>query len=262
MVNNRYIMGQGKVYLDSIDPATGLPMGKARFVGNVPDGGLMFNIAVTKYEHKESFTGQGLIDASIERDPVTTGMLRLESFDRANLILAFYGEGATVAGGTVSAESHTAYKGFAFQLAKMNLESFTSLTNNASPPVPYVKGTDYTIDLKSGMVEILADGAIADESEVRANYVALGTERVTGFAKTNEEFWLIFNGKNKLDTDKPVKLQIFKCRFQPAKALDLINSNNTQANLEMDFSAIYEERIAEMAAYKGGLFSIEQTQAA
>lgn len=258
-VKNRYIAGQGEIYLDEIDPVTKRAMGKARFVGNVPDGGFMVNIAVTKYEHAESYTGNQLIDLSIERNPVVTGMLRLESYDLENLKFCLYGQTDEVASGTVTNEAHTAYLGYSFQLNRINLTSFTSLTSSGGTPTTYVRDTDYTVNLKSGMVTILADGDIPDDTDVRANYVAGAYERVNSFTNANKELYLIYNGVNLAEDRKPFKLEVFRARFQPAKTLDLITPNNAIANLELDYTALYEPVLNDDAGYEGGFFRMLQT---
>jgi hypothetical protein len=258
-VKNRYIAGQGEIFLDEIDPITKKAMGKARFVGNVPDGGFMVTIAVTKYEHAESYTGNQLIDLSIERNPVVTGMLRLESYDLDNLKFCLYGQSSNLATATVSAEAHKAYKGYSFQLNRLNLTSFTSLTNTGGTPASYEVGTDYTVDLKSGMVTILEAGDIPDNSDVRANYVAGAAERVNGFTSPNKELYLIYNGVNLAEDRKPFKLEVFRARFQPAKTLDLITPNNAIANLELDFTALYEDALNDQAGFEGGFFRMTQT---
>ena len=54
----KYLLGQGKVFFDLIDPTTKRPMDKARFVGNVPEDGFVLTPTVQKVEHMESQTGK------------------------------------------------------------------------------------------------------------------------------------------------------------------------------------------------------------
>ncbi len=255
----RYVLGQGKVWIDEKDPTTGLPMGKARFVGNVPSGGLTFQMTTQQVSHFESYTGQNLKDLEIERQKDGKGMIRLEDFVKENIMLALYGSSTALAGATISSETHNAYSGKSFFLNRINLTSFTSLTNNGATTT-YVNGTDYTVDLKSGTVTILEDGDISDESVVKANYVAGTSERVTTFSTPNKEYWLRFNGVNNADNDNPIILEAFKVRFYPAKNFDLLNDNQF-ANLEMDFSILYDETLADTSGYEGGFFRFMQTQA-
>jgi len=250
-----YILGQGKVYLDTIDATTKLPKDKARWIGNVPTGGFTFSLETTPYEHQESSTGQRLNDLTIELGKMLKGTLRIEDLNKDNLATFFYGTGTTVSGATITDEVHTAYPGYSFKLNHINLSSFTTLEPSPSGTA-YTLGEDYTVDLKSGRVFIVSGGDItsSDGTAVQATYVAGSYDRTTGLNVSNQSYWLTFDGLNNADNDKPVVADIFKVRFQLPSNFDLITDEIT--SLEMAFSGQYEEVIASNAAYKGGFFRI------
>jgi hypothetical protein len=250
-----YILGQGRVYIDTINPTTKLPADKARWIGNVPNGGLTFSFETTEYEHKESFTGQRLTDLKIELGKMLKGTLKIQDLKKENLAMFLYGTGTTVAGATITDELHTAYPGFSFKLAHMSLSAFTSLS-----PVPtgtaYVLGTDYTVDLKTGRINIVAGGAITGSTgvSVKAAYVAGSYDRTTAFNVSNTEYWLTFDGLNNADGDKPIVAEVFKARFNPPTNFSLLSEEII--SLEMPFQGLYQEAIAANAAYAGGFFRI------
>jgi hypothetical protein len=250
-----YILGQGKVYLDNINPTTKLPADKARWIGNVPNGGLTFSFETTPYDHVESFTGQRLTDVSIELSKNLTGNLIIEDLKKENLAVFLYGTGTTVTGATITDELHTAYSGFSFKLAHMNLSAFTSLSP-APTGTAYVAGTDYTVDLKSGRVNILVGGAITGSTgvSVKATYVAGTYDRTTSFNVSNTEYWLTFDGLNNADNDKPIVAEVFKVRFSPPTNFSLLSEEII--SLEMSFKGLYQEAIASTAAYSGGFFRL------
>lgn len=259
-MTQRYVLGQGKVYIDTISATTGLPEGNARFVGNVPNGGLVVNFTTQAIEHYESYTGQNLKDKVIERQKQAKATLTLENIVKENLMLAIYGSDASLASATVTSAPHVAHPGKAFFLGRPNLTSFTSLTSTGGSPTTYVNGTDYTVDLKSGTVEIIEGGAISTQTNVLTTYVAGAIERVTAFSADNTEVWLRFNGLNNADENKPIVFDAFKVRLMPLKALDLISDQWTK--LEMDAELLYQDLLDGVTGYDGGFFRIMQTVAA
>jgi hypothetical protein len=258
---NRYVLGQGKVFLDEIDLATGLPKDKARFVGNVPEGGLTVSLQTQKFEHFESYTGENLKDLVLERQTSAMGMLRLESLNKENLMLALYGTSAPLASGTISAEPHTAHLGYSFFLNRINITSFTSLTSTGGSPTTYVAGTDYVVrSLKTGEIFIPSDSDIPDAGAVRANYVAGASEQIDAYNATNKDVWLRFNGLNYANGNAPVVFEAYKCRFSPVKTIDLITTQNL-TSLEMDLDVLYQPLLDGVSGYGKGFFRMIQTTA-
>lgn len=261
-MSQRYVLGQGMVYLDEINPQTLLPLGKARFVGNVPTGGFTISPSVQKIEHQESYTGRNLTDLVIERQQKTMGMIRLENINKENLMVSLYGSSESPASGTITAELHTAYRGSSFFLNRMNVTSITSIATTAQTPVTLVADTDYIVDLKSGTITILpgSTAVTTQGTEVSVTYVAGTSEIVKAFSSVNKELWLRFNGVNNADGNKPIIFEAFKVRLQPAKSIELINEQVT--NLEVDFECLYQAGLDTVAGYEGGFFRVMQNVAA
>lgn len=235
-MTERYYRGQGKVYLAERNPA-GAPMG-FRYLGNCPQ--LRLSTQVQKIEHQESYTGRSSTDLVLETQRRAMLMMRLESFDIKNLELALYGQASTVAGATVTDEPHTAYKGKALGLSNINLTSFTTLKNGATT---YIAGTDYTVNLKSGLIDILEAGAIADNTSVTATYVAGSFEKLKGFTAQVRNYYLRFDGLNTVENDAPVIVEVYKVRFEPVNQLDLIE--NQLVGIELSGEALYDDLRAD-----------------
>lgn len=259
-MSDRYVLGQGKVFFDEIDPVTKRAMGKSRFIGNVPEDGFVISPTVQRVDHMESYSGYNRKDVSIETQQMATFTVRMEDISKENLAIAMFGESLTIANGTVSAEPHTAHLGYSFHLNRINLTSFTSLTSAGGSPTTYVAGTDYIVrDLKTGEIFIPADSDIPDASAVRANYVAGAMDRVSAYSRTNTELWVRFNGRNMANQLSPVVAEVFKARFSPAAALDFIKNSFPGMQLELQGEVLFEPLLETVAGYEGGMFRVLQS---
>ncbi|MGL5805954.1 MAG: hypothetical protein ACRC11_11005 [Xenococcaceae cyanobacterium] len=239
---DRYYRGQGRLFLSDRSTA-GQPTGGFRFLGNVPE--LRIRTNTDQLKHQESYTGQRLTDLVIETTKEAMLMMTLESFTKENLAMALYGTATDIATATVSAETQTAIPGRSFPLSKINLTTFTSLTD-ASATTTYVSGTDYYVDLKSGMVTIPSGSAIATETVVKASYAAGASEQVSAYTSPNKEFWLRFNGLNSAESDSPVIIDVYRARFKPQDEWALIGDDLSSMSLEGDI--LYDSLQPESAA--------------
>lgn len=249
---DRYFRGQGKIFL-ATRATDGTPEG-FRYMGNCPE--LLISTDVQVLEHEESYTGQGLTDLQIETTIRAMARIRAENLNKENLAFALYGTANLITGSTVTDEAHVAYKGKSIALNFINLTAFTSLTNDAGSTT-YVKGTDYEIDLKAGMIDILSGGAIADASDVKANYTAGNSEKITAFTSDNREYWLRFNGLNTAEGNKPVVIDCYKTRFKPQDQLALIS--NDLSSIDIEGNILYDP-LQPSDKTEGFFFKIRQAQ--
>lgn len=218
----------------------------------------MLKISTTtqQIKHKESYTGQGLTDLVIETQKEAALMLTIEDFSKENLELALFGTATLIPGATISAEAINVYPGRSTPLANINLTTFTSLANGGTA---LVAGTDYTVDLKSGMISIPKTGsAIVASTVVQANYVTAAAEKVSAFTKPNREYWLRFNGLNSAEADAPVVIDIYRARFNPQKEWALIDDN--LSSMELDGEILYDAKQTNTTA--DGRFFRERQMAA
>ena len=251
-----YALTQGKLFLSPIDPVTKLATDKARFVGNVPEDGFTLTPTTQKAEHMESMTGKNRKDKVLETGQSLQVSVRLENINIDNLALAIFGTSATIAAGSVTGETHTAHKGYSFFLNRINAPAFTSLSFG-STPTPGVLGTDYSVNLKASEVYIPSTSAIPDATEVTCAYTAGAMKRINGYAATNTELWLRYNGLNMADDLKPIIAEVFKVRFNPASVLDFIKNNFPGMVLELAGEALYEPLLETVAGYEGGIYRVQ-----
>lgn len=120
-----YFSGQGIFYVAERN-TDGTPK---NFVDLCNVSAMEISIDVTKFEHKESKTGQRAIDLTIIQEKNGTFTITLENINSFNLALAMFGTKSVVAAATVAAESvPVPSNGGFFILEHMNLDSTVSFT--------------------------------------------------------------------------------------------------------------------------------------
>lgn len=244
MTTDRYFIGQGKLYLGLRNTA-GAVTGGWRYLGNCPELQMMHNIDYIT--HIESNTGNRNKDLEIERTREVMAQITLESWDRENLALALFGTPSTTNGTTVSNETvrSPSTLGAWVPLANINLTSFTSLV---AGPTTLVNGTDYTVDLKAGMINFLATGAAVVDTNYTASYVFGNTEKVVTFNANPGEYWLRFAGLNSVENDTPVVIDAFRAKFRATDALQLITEEVTPIQLQA--SILFDSAQADGPFYR------------
>lgn len=227
---NRYIGMQGS-FLISKRSATGKPLG-FEYLGNCMEATIRNETA--EYTHKESQTGLGITDLRFETGLRAMLNITAESITVKNLARALYGNTTALAGATISAEQiNDVLAGYSYSLARINLTSFTSLTDDGTPtPTTFVNGTDYTVDLKSGTINLIAGGAIVDGDNLRANYVAGKSEKVSALSGNNTNYWVRFNGLNRAEDLAPVVLDFYKVRFNLPTDIAIITDEIIKFSVE------------------------------
>lgn len=113
-MSNHYYSGQGSLYVAERDAVTGKPKGFMA-LGNIPD--LTIDIEVTKFEHKESETGNRLLDQTIVKEKKGKFKFKLENLTLDNLALGLYGASTAVVGAAITNEEVVAYHGKRLALA-------------------------------------------------------------------------------------------------------------------------------------------------
>lgn len=120
-----YFSGQGSFYVAERDSA-GLPR---NFVDLCNVSAMEISIDITKFEHKESKTGQRAIDLTIIQEKNGTFTMTMENVNTFNLALVMFGTKAVVAGAAVVGELVPIFTdGGRYVLDHMNLDSTVSPT--------------------------------------------------------------------------------------------------------------------------------------
>jgi len=169
-IQNYYYSGQGSLLIATRDPSTGKPGAFTR-VGNVSE--LKLDIAITKKDHKESESGQRLLDLSLVIDRTATFSMKVQNLMLDNLALGFYGSAAVIAGGTATAEEVTLFDDSRNILANVNVTTMTTLTSKAAVGITSWVATTSTI------VGAIKKPTVANNHFYKATSITTGTTGAT-----------------------------------------------------------------------------------
>lgn len=230
-MSNYYYSGQGSLLAAKRDPLTGQPLGFLP-IGNVPS--LSLDIEITKFEHKESESGDRALDLTIVQEKKGKFTFSMESVPAENMAVGLYGESATVAGATVSTpEAITvpddAVGGMVFPLAHPKVS--TVVIKDVTDTTTYVANTDYTVNPDTGTITLIAGGDIVTDAVaavgtgivLHATYTHGGYVNLEAFTQeVSPERWLRFEGLNTVDGSR-VLIDMFRAQFDPLTGLQLIS---------------------------------------
>jgi len=217
-----YFSGRGIVYLARRDAA-----GNALAftdVGNAPD--FSFTLKTETKEHKESRSGQDLVDKRLTVGKSADVKVTLEEFSKDNLAMVLYGAHSVLAAGTVTDEAMPAglVVGQFYGTTKQAISAVTIKDSTAATPVTLVKDVDYRIASPGGgMIEILNTGALVQPFKI--SYAHGDTTNINMFTGSAPERWVRFVGKNIADGNREVIVDLYRVTFDPLKNLDMIGSD-------------------------------------
>jgi hypothetical protein len=195
---------------------------------------LSIELKVETIEQKESRTGQGGIIARAPKSKEAKIKLKLTSFNKRNLAMALYGTALDVAGATATNELiATAVTGGSYALKYQNVTTFTSLIDSAGTPVTLVAGTDFTVDLVYGRINILTTAkTTAAVFPLKATYTYGAVENIALFMTAPPERFLRLEGVNVSEGNKATLTELYRVVFDPIKNLDMISDKFGEIELE------------------------------
>lgn len=178
-----YTLGRGELHFSRFITNTQNPEG-FRYIGNTPEVNL--TIETEDLDHFSSDKGIREKDDSVPLQTTRTGTFTTDNIDPANLAYFFFGSvnALAVVGATVTDEVVAdVKKGYGYHLGVTNTrpEGASNLTVHTAPSTniiltdnagttTYVEGTDYTIDMKTGLLTILEAGAIVEGDDLKVDY--------------------------------------------------------------------------------------------
>jgi hypothetical protein len=245
VVESRYFIGQGKVYAGVRSCAGGVTNG-FRYLGNCPSLTIMHNVEYVK--HIENTTGQRNTDLELPQTREVMAQITIESWDLNNLALLLFGTANKITGTTVSNETVRcpSAKGSWVPLANINLTSFTSLGS-------LIKDTDYTVDLKAGMIYFIPTGGATIDTNYEASYIFGDSEKIIALNQNPQEYWLRFAGLNTVENNTPVVIDAFRVKFRTTEELQLITQEVTP--MQVQATILFDSAQAD-----GPFYRIRQSQ--
>lgn len=209
---DNYVLGRGRLYFAPFQTGTQTPS-HLRYIGNTSE----INISISSdiLAHYSSESGVREKNDSVTVQTERTGSFVTDNVDADNLALFFFGSVGAVAqtAGPVTNEQvgpvAGVIKGGFYQLGysatnQTGVRNITtvSITGNGGTPT-YVAGTDYVVDLATGMLEILPNSSIPNNTPLRANYTrVVGTREQVLSGNTSIEGALKFVADNPKGTNR------------------------------------------------------------
>lgn len=185
---------------------------------------------VENKEHQEHQSGQNGIDNTFEINQKVELEFTLDEFVTEAVNLYVYGTSQTNTASTVTAETTKLY------LGKESPTEFMPdgdvIVTDVGGSTTYVLGTDYKIG-STGMIYVPSSGSnITDAQDVELNYQSRDERITTAFTQLNKPYFFRFDGLNRAHDNKPVVVEIYKGRMNPAEMLDIINEDFATYNLK------------------------------
>lgn len=239
-----YNLGRGIIYVAELDTTTGLPK-DYRDVGNVPDFSL--SIDVEELIHRSSREGLATVDKRLVVSQDVNFSFTLEELSADNMALFFSGStnqatNPAVAGITQYQLTDSAVKGRWYSIyhqttgiRAMNLTDAADITivhDLATLNETLVLNTDYTVDLKMGMVFIMSTSATVDAGKtlhltLAADAAPVATvSQIRGVSRSNVDYALKFVGENPADGDQNFEIELHSVQMSADGDFALISESD------------------------------------
>lgn len=220
---------QGKVWL-----GTRLSSGKCGALKWLGDNSeLNLKLTTDKSERTESFSGQRLTSAVLQKAKKAEISLKPNQLNSQVLALALYATINAIAAGTVTAEPLPAglLVGDTVVLDKQNSSAHALTDSTPTTPKTLVLGTDYKVESPAAsLITLLTLGTPPWVEPIKAAYSNAGGVDLAMFTAPIPERYLVFDGINTL-TDERVLLRLYRCQLDPVSDLALISSDLGEMSL-------------------------------
>jgi hypothetical protein len=243
---------QGKVFLGT--RLTGGKPGALFWVGDAPKCDV--SLQTEAEDQKESYSGNRLTSARLQKGNTANVALTLNWASGKNLALGLYGTELAVSSGTATAEVLPTVAVGDYVVLQHGGVSSVVVTDSAGSPVTLTPGTHYDVDsANGGVLKIKNLGSFTQP--LKAAYTYTASADVTMFTSAPPERYLFLDGKNTVD-GSPVRLRLYKVRFDPSSSIPCINDGFGQ--LELSGSVLYDSEAAADANL-GGFGKLEMPTA-
>jgi hypothetical protein len=220
---DNYILGRGVLYFDQFD-TSGNKTGELD-LGNCVD--FKLNLGVDQLEHFSMRTGLKVKDKTAVQQLNATGSFILDEYSKENLVLAFYGEEATLAQNAgVGSKAITVKQGRYFDVGYRKI---THVQISGA-----VEGTDFRVDNYTGRVFIvpgssaLADGA---SKTVTFDYDDVTYTTIRGFKKQEILGYMRFIGDPAVGP--AYEAEIWKANLKPEGDIPFLSDDWGQINFTL-----------------------------
>lgn len=243
---------QGKVHAG--DRLANGKLAKPVWAGNVPT--MTLQLATDSSNKTESFSGNRLQYGRLQRGKTATLNIVFDEWLPQNIALAIWASQLQIAGSTVTGEIFPSSV-IAGEYVKLDHPFVSSLvlTDSAGTPAT-VPTANYELESpNSGLVRIDTLGALTQP--FKAAYTYASRTSFTMFTAAPPERYILLDGIN-TETDEPVIVTLYRCKFDPVSDLAFINDE--YGNFTLTGSVLYDVVNARNANL-GGFGRIDQKAA-
>lgn len=221
---SRAFIGGGDLYIDRMDPTTGLYLGlKGPFESGKfeikPNTELKEQVSRGKTTY-----GQVIESVAIQKPADLT--VKLNELDKEGLTLALLGTSAawSQGSGTITAETIVAVHDTWVALSKKNFSVAGFVVTHTSGIPTYVLGTDYDVNYRLGMVRVKSAGAIANGATIKVtgNYQISAGTRIAGATQAQVRAKFILDGVNFAD-NLPCICTVWEAVLSPDSPFDFLS---------------------------------------
>lgn len=204
---------------------------------------LEWNLSVDESEKTESSSGSRGLAATLKTKKTLEVKVTLNQLNDDNAALAVNGTVVPVTLGTVTAED-LGDVGIGDMVA-LEYASTSALVLSGTAPVAPALGTDYTVNLATGVVSFLTAC-----TGVKAAYSYAAHSLVTVFSSRSPNMYVLFDGENTVDGAVGLaRGEVYKIVFSPASTLGFIQDDF--GNLELTGKARFDNTRAGNDRYGG-----------
>lgn len=232
----RAFMASGSLYINRIDPTTGLPLGLAG-----PFECSKFEVKPNTDLKEQTSKGRdtyGQVIATVALQKPADVSITLTEMDKDGLTLALLGTRTDVSQGAGSVTDEvitlTAAKMDKWQdLSKKNINATGFVVTNAAASTTYVEGTDYAVNRALGKIKVHTDGAIPSTEAIKVDFghAAYEGSLIAGATQAQVKAEFILDGKNMVDYT-PVICTAHEVVLSPDSAFDFLSSDFGEITLK------------------------------
>lgn len=199
----------------------------------------------TKFEIKPnselkemSSRGRSTYGQTIESVPLPKPSDLAVTFAEVNkdsIAMALFGTASVInqGSGTVTDEAVTATLGKWVQMAHQNIAEAGVVVTNSGATVTYVKGTDYEVNYRLGLIRAISGGAITDQASLKVDYTynAITGTKIAGATQTQVRAQFKLDGINFAD-QLPVVVEVYEAVLTPDSAFDFLQNDFAEIQLK------------------------------
>lgn len=205
MATQKYVLGRGKVYFSRFTDTTNLVPSGYRYIGNTPE--FSMTVEAETLDHYSSDGGIRQKDDSVAVDVTRTGQVTCDNIVVDNVALFFFGASSTVSQAAVSTDTNETIadviQGCDYLVGRTAANPVGIRGLKAAAIVVKVStttktlGSDYTVNVATGMIHIVAGGGISTGDDIIVTYqVDANTQTAVVSGSTMIEGSILFIADN------------------------------------------------------------------